>query len=512
MKLRTQIIGLGLAGALLAGVAGSIGLWASSRMGEGVEAAIQAGQALQASQASDMMHDAIRGDAQLALLGALESVPSRIDEAGKDLDEHAKTFEESLDKLQSLPITPPARQALEAVRPLVKRYIDVARQMVQASRSGVTQSQATAKALQTAFSELEDRMAALSGQLEKDGEALNEQVKSAVRQAFTAIAVALVLSTLLMLAAALWLAQRMTAPMAYAVAAADRLAGGDLTARIEPAGNAETTQLLVAMGRMQAGFARIVAEVKDNAAAVVGSSRQIAEGNQDLSSRTEQAASNLQQTASAMEQLTGTVTQTAESARTANGLAASAQASAAQGGAVVAEVVATMGDIQASSRKIADIIGVIDGIAFQTNILALNAAVEAARAGEQGRGFAVVASEVRSLAQRSAQAAREIKSLIGESVARAESGAHLVANAGQSMNEIRASVQRVSDIIGEISAAATEQSQGIAQVNGSVAGLEGMTQQNAALVEQSAAAAEGLKGQAQRLADAVAVFQVAAVR
>ncbi len=252
-----------------------------------------------------------------------------------------------------------------------------------------------------------------------------------------------------------------------------------------------------------------MAHVQGAAASIQVASSEIATGNQDLSSRTEQTASSLQQTASSMEQLTGTVKQSADSARQANQLAATAGAVAARGGSVVAQVVSTMVEINNSSKKISDIIGTIDGIAFQTNILALNAAVEAARAGEQGRGFAVVASEVRSLAQRSAEAAKEIKTLIGASVERVESGSKLVADAGTTMSEIVASVQRVSDIIGEITAAASEQSDGIGQINVAVSQLDQMTQQNSALVEESAAAAESLKGQAVTLASVVSAFRLA---
>jgi methyl-accepting chemotaxis protein len=262
---------------------------------------------------------------------------------------------------------------------------------------------------------------------------------------------------------------------------------------------------------LQAVLARIdttVCEVQASASNCNTASQEIATGNQDLSQRTERTASSLQQIASSMEQLTGTVRQTADSARTANQLAATASGAAGKGGDVVSQVVSTMDEISASSRQIGEIIGTIDGIAFQTNILALNAAVEAARAGEQGRGFAVVAGEVRSLAQRSADAAREIKALIGNSVDRVEAGSRLVGEAGASMQDIVASVQRVSDIIGEISMAANEQSTGLVSVNTSVNQLDQMTQQNAALVEQSAAAAESLREQAGRLTDVVRVFQV----
>ncbi len=272
--------------------------------------------------------------------------------------------------------------------------------------------------------------------------------------------------------------------------------------------NAESGSLLHSLSTMLSSLRHTVTQVRQSTDSISIASAEIATGNQDLSGRTEQTASNLQQAASSMEQLTGTVKQSADSARQANQLASSAAEVAARGGKVVSQVVSTMEDINTSSKKIADIIGVIDGIAFQTNILALNAAVEAARAGEQGRGFAVVAAEVRSLAQRSAQAAKEIKGLIGVSVERVEAGSRLVSDAGQTMSEIVGSVQRVSDIIGEITAASSEQSDGISQINGAVTQLDQMTQQNAALVEESAAAAESLKDQAKRLAEVVSVFRI----
>ena len=290
----------------------------------------------------------------------------------------------------------------------------------------------------------------------------------------------------------------------------DRLAAGDLGGSIPIEGNADEVSLLKSLDALQSALQRSLAAIRDGSEGISVAVGEIAQGNADLSQRTENAASSLQQAASSMAQLTGTVNQTAESARTANQLAASASAVAERGGQVVAQVVTTMEQINGASKKIADIIGTIDGIAFQTNILALNAAVEAARAGEQGRGFAVVAGEVRSLAQRSAEAAREIKSLIGANVEKVESGAQLVVEAGSTMNEIVQSVRRVTDIIGEISAAAAEQSGGIVQINGAVTQLDQATQQNAALVEQSAAAAESLKEQAGRLAAAIAGFRLAA--
>ena len=290
---------------------------------------------------------------------------------------------------------------------------------------------------------------------------------------------------------------------------AEQVRDGDLSTRIADPARDEISPLLAALGDMQQSLARVVGSVRGNAESVATASAQIAQGNQDLSGRTEQQASALQETAATMEQLGTTVRHNADSAKQANELAQGASAIAAQGGEVVGKVVATMQGISDSSRKIGDIIGVIDGIAFQTNILALNAAVEAARAGEQGRGFAVVASEVRSLAQRSAEAAREIKGLIGRSVEQVEHGTVLVGQAGDTMGEIVGSIRRVTDIVAEISNSSIEQSSGVQQVGDAVSQMDQATQQNAALVEQSAAAAESLKGQAQELVQAVAVFRLA---
>jgi methyl-accepting chemotaxis protein len=297
-------------------------------------------------------------------------------------------------------------------------------------------------------------------------------------------------------------------PLERALKAADAIASGDLTQRLDDERRDEFGQLLRALSSMTERLRGLVGEVRSGVESVSTASTEIASGNHDLSARTEQTASNLQQTAASMEELTSTVTQSADTARQANQLASTAAQAATQGGEVVGQVVRSMQDISEASRKIADIIGTIDAIAFQTNILALNAAVEAARAGEQGRGFAVVASEVRALAGRSAEAAKEIKALINASVQTVETGSAQVEHAGASMQEIVASVRRVSDLIGEISASSTEQRDGIAQVNQAVTQLDQMTQQNAALVEESAAAASGLKEQAQRLSEVVSVFNV----
>jgi methyl-accepting chemotaxis protein len=292
-----------------------------------------------------------------------------------------------------------------------------------------------------------------------------------------------------------------------AAKAVNAVATGDLTVDIRVRAG-DSSSLMAALDRMRSSLVKVVSEVRGNSESVATASAQIAQGNQELSGRTEEQATALQQTAATMEQLGSTVRNNADSAKQASQLAQGASAVAERGGDVVGQVVTTMQGINESSRKIGDIISVIDGIAFQTNILALNAAVEAARAGEQGRGFAVVASEVRNLAQRSAEAAKEIKSLIGRSVEQVEQGTLLVDQAGTTMHEIVASIQRVSSIVAEISAASVEQSSGVQQVGDAVSQMDQATQQNAALVEESAAAAESLKGQAQQLVQAVAVFKL----
>ncbi|WP_083444645.1 methyl-accepting chemotaxis protein [Herbaspirillum rhizosphaerae] len=307
---------------------------------------------------------------------------------------------------------------------------------------------------------------------------------------------------------AVWIARLISRPLTEAVQVAQRVSGGDLTADIQPTGKDETGQLLQALKVMNGSLLRIVREVRSGTDTMVTASSQIASGNLDLSARTEQQAGSLEETASAMEELTSTVKQNADNARQANQLAVSASEVALSGGDVVSRVVDTMRSINNSSRKIVEIIGVIDGIAFQTNILALNAAVEAARAGEQGRGFAVVASEVRSLAQRSAAAAKEIKSLIDSSVAQVDIGSKLVEEAGSTMTDVVNSVKRVTDIVGEITSASREQSDGIEQVNLAITQMDEVTQQNAALVEEAAAAAQSMQDQASRLSEVVGIFRL----
>ena len=357
-----------------------------------------------------------------------------------------------------------------------------------------------------------EALAELLQELTRQMEEKNAQAESAAQFATTVLLALSAIAVAVGAGAAIAIARDLTYQLggepAEAAAVARQVAQGDLVTPV-PVKPGDTTSLMAALANMQRKLQEVITTVRVNAENVATASAQIAQGNQDLSQRTEEQASSLQQTAASMEQLSSTVRQNADNARQANQLAQGATRVAVEGGEVVAEVVSSMKGINDSSRKIADIIGVIDGIAFQTNILALNAAVEAARAGEQGRGFAVVAGEVRSLAQRSAQAAKEIKSLITASVEQVEQGTALVDKAGATMHEVVDAIKRVTDLMAEISAASAEQSTGVSQVGDAVSQMDQVTQQNAALVEESAAAAESLRSQAQQLLQAVAAFKLA---
>jgi len=357
------------------------------------------------------------------------------------------------------------------------------------------------------FAALEDFLAVQSDLMTQSAQDAERQVSSLTAAIWVLGIVALVAGA----ATAVWIVRSLTRQLggepATAAELARAVAKGDLAARIEVKAG-DTGSLMAHLREMQGSLVNVVSTVRQNSESVATASAQISQGNNDLSQRTEEQASALEETAASMEQLGATVRQNADNARQANQLALRASEVAVQGGDVVGQVVDTMKGISESSRRIADIIGTIDGIAFQTNILALNAAVEAARAGEQGRGFAVVASEVRSLAGRSAEAAKEIKNLIGASVQRVEQGTALVDHAGATMHEVVTSIRRVTDIMGEISAASAEQSAGVSQVAEAVSQMDQVTQQNAALVEQSAAAAESLKSQARQLVETVALFRL----
>jgi methyl-accepting chemotaxis protein len=510
LNIRHKLLALSFVGLAMVLAAGASGFVASAKLRDANARVVDSGSAMKNQMRADMMHDALRGDVLSAVVAVLQKDDAARKNIRDDLAEHSKTFNEAVQALEALPLDAAVRQAVAEVRPALSTYIASASAFIEAAFAGNAVPDDKLTAFQHTFDKLEDQMGALSDLIEERSQATQADGGTLAATAqWTIAGTALVAGGLLFTLGAL-VSRGIVRPIGRAVLVAQAVAAGDLRSHVEPQGSDECGQLLTALGSMNGNLVKLVSDVRASSDSIATGSTEIAMGSDDLSQRTERTASHLQQAASSMQQLTGAVQQSADSARQANQLASSAAEVAARGGAVVAQVVSTMQQIDGSAKRIADIIGTIDGIAFQTNILALNAAVEAARAGEQGRGFAVVASEVRSLAGRSAEAAREIKALIGTSVERVQDGSRLVADAGRTMDEIVASVKRVSDIVGEITAATAEQSDGIGQVNASVGQLDGMTQQNAALVEESAAAAKHLKDQAARLAGIVGTFRLEA--
>ena len=462
-----------------------------------------------ARQASVVL-DNVRGS--MARVGQLVANDDPAARAGIDerLAASVEAIDQAFTKLDALLVTPTGKALQSEAKIQRDSYVAVVAQ-VRAMVAQGKQQEATV----LAFGKGMDAMHALAESLRKqidfqegrfDG--MNNDADAAYALSVRIIVTVSGAAVLLALGAAILITRSVVGPLQRAVEVARTVAAGDLTSHIEVKGTDEAAQMMAALKDMNASLLQVVSEVRAGSGEIATAAREIASGNLELSSRTEQQAGSLEETASSMEEMTSTVRQNAENAQQANVLAAGASDVARRGGAVVAQVVQTMGDIDTASRKIVEIIGVIDGIAFQTNILALNAAVEAARAGEQGRGFAVVASEVRSLAQRSASAAKEIKQLIDASVGKVSLGSQLVGQAGSTMAEVVASVQRVTDIMGEISSASREQEGGITQINHAVTEMDAVTQQNAALVEEAAGAAGSLQEQADRLQQMVAVFKV----
>ncbi|MBY0464911.1 MAG: MCP four helix bundle domain-containing protein [Burkholderiales bacterium] len=413
-------------------------------------------------------------------------------------------------QIESLNLSQAEKAALDQVAAERKRVLDIRKAIIDVRTAGDAEK-ASAMVERDFLPQRDKYIQALNAFVGLQQQALvdlREDLAAASRRTVLYSGLGLIIVLGMIVAGAAYLIRSIRIPLLKSVKLAEAIANGDLTQSISTDRQDEFGQLTLALSHMNDSLGKLVSQVHQASESIQTASAEVAAGTQDLAQRTEAAGSNLEMTASSMAQLTATVKQSADAARQANQLATTSADVAARGGQVVSQVVSTMDDINHSSRQIADIVGVIDGIAFQTNILALNAAVEAARAGESGRGFAVVAGEVRNLAQRSAQAAKEIKGLITTSVEKVQSGSLLVKDAGDTMGEIVASVQRVTDIIGEITAAAVEQSEGIAQVNVTVNQLDQMTQQNAALVEQSTAAAESLRDQAHRLIEVVSVFRV----
>jgi methyl-accepting chemotaxis protein len=461
------------------------------------------------SEMSEAVHIVARVSRSVVLLNELPAIRAEMEKVAK---ERAR-YNAALEQLGKMPATPKGleiRERIVGLQKIARPYNDkvaelaLANQDQQATEILMTQAGPATQAWQDAM----DEYAALQKQTNRyDADEASAAYQRARTLMLILSGLAVVVGAVAAARIASGLLRQLGGEPDYAAEIAGRIAAGDLTVVVDTRSN-DSHSMLHAMKMMRDALARIVAEVRVGTETIASASTQIASGNQDLSARTEQQASSLEETASSMEELTSAVRANNDNARQANQLAQSASEVARQGGAVVSQVVDTMGAINDSSRKIVDIISVIDGIAFQTNILALNAAVEAARAGEQGRGFAVVASEVRTLAQRSASAAKEIKELIGNSVEKVEIGSKLVEQAGQTMEQVVNSVRRVTDIMAEISTAGDEQSAGIEQINQAVSQMDTVTQQNAALVEEAAAAAEAMQQQAANLERVVSVFRL----
>ncbi len=511
LKVGTRLIAAFLAMCVLCGAVGAIGMFNMSRINDMADVMYQR-ELMGLSHIKEANINLIyvgraRGNALLA---------STEEERARFIDETRKAIAATsayVEKADPLFTAPEARRMITELKQVLAQYQTEMETMLQLATRAALQSQAPELQASVARTrqinrQLDEQMTALSQRKESNAREASAATTELYRSSVVLMSVVIVSAIGMGIALGLLISRSITAPLNQAVMLAETVARGDLTSRVTADHRDETGQLLAALGRMNESLVKIVGGVRNSAESIATGSSQIAIGNNDLSQRTEEQASNLQQTAASMEQISSNVRQSADSARAASQLATQASEAAREGGKVVNDVVTTMQSISGNSRKMADIIGVIDGIAFQTNILALNAAVEAARAGEQGRGFAVVAGEVRNLAQRSASAAKEIAGLIQGSVDTVEQGARLADGAGTRMQHIVDQVQRVTQMMGEVSSASEEQTQGVGQVSDAVAQLDQVTQQNAALVEESAAAADSLKGQAERLSELVRVFKL----
>ncbi len=505
--IQNKLIGLGIAGVAVAIALGVTGIVGFRVLGGAMHEINVTGHALSNHDDADMMHDALRGDVLAAMLARTSE---EHEAAAKDLAEHAENFRTQIEENDKLAINAEVKSALAGAKPRMDEYIVSAREMVDLAASDPQAARAAFPAFMEKFSALETEMEDLSVAITAAGEKAEAHATSEQR-AFLIGMIALVLGGAGLFAfAALSIIRGVVTPLRRAESAMHDIAtgDGDLTQRLDASGDDEVASIARAFNEFVSKIHDVISHVRTSADGVAQASRELTSASDTISGSAQEQASSLEETAASLEQITSTVRQNADNAQTANQLANSAREVAEKGGSVVSNAVSAMSEINASSRRIADIITTIDEIAFQTNLLALNAAVEAARAGEQGRGFAVVAAEVRSLAQRSATAAREIKGLIEDSVHKVESGAALVNRSGTTLEEIVTAVKRVTDVVSEIAAASREQSIGIEQVNRAVTQMDQLTQSNAAQTEELSATAGQLSDQAAEVQAQVARFQV----
>ena len=506
--IQRKLITFSLIALVFTSVVGGTGYWAATNLGSAKDEIMNNTSVIKRQFQAEQARDALYSDVRAAILAGTQKDQQQILDLKKDAEDNSKTFLDAVNSLEAAQVNDNIKQEVAKVRPYMEVYLKSVKTFMGLVSTDIDAALTRYPEFTTAFRSLGVEMGLLSNLIE---DSTNQTQSNASTDLARRVMLIVTLSAwIILLALAFFVGRAIIRPLSNAIDIARRVADGDLTSNFGVESRDETGQLLQALKDMNESLGGIVGEVRNTTDSISTAAQQIAAGNSDLSQRTEQQASNLEETASSMEELTSTVKQNAENAKQANLLAANASDIAGKGGQVVGEVVQTMASISASSRKIMDIISVIEGIAFQTNILALNAAVEAARAGEQGRGFAVVASEVRNLAQRSAAAAKEITALIGDSVDKVDTGSRQVDQAGTTMNEIVTAVKRVTDIMAEISAASNEQSAGIEQVNQAIILMDDVTQQNAALVEEAAAAAESLQEQARTLMEAVSIFKLEA--